>query len=112
MAPMTWCPPAIQRSGSRPGWIESWPEGSRDGGNEAVETLEQIKARVEATVPGARLVIVPNDSPSGQRSVLVDREHALEVARFLKDDPQLRLDYASNVTGIDWPETVTKSRIK
>jgi NADH-quinone oxidoreductase subunit C len=77
-----------------------------------VETLEQIKARVEATVPGARLEIVPNDSPSGQRSVLVDREHALDVARFLKDDPQLRLDYASNVTGIDWPETVTKSRIK
>jgi NADH-quinone oxidoreductase subunit C len=77
-----------------------------------VETLEEIKARVEASVPGAHLEVIANDSPSGQRSVLVEREHALEVARFLKDDSQLRLDYASNVTGIDWPETVTKSKVK
>jgi NADH-quinone oxidoreductase subunit C len=77
-----------------------------------VETLEQIKARVEATVAGARLEIIPNDSPSGQRSLLVDHAHALHVAKFLRDDPQLRLDYASNVTGVDWLDTVLKEKVK
>ena len=77
-----------------------------------METLEQIKARVEAAVPGARLRIIPNDSPSGQRSLLVDNARALAVAKFLRDDAQLCLDYASNVTGVDWPDTVIKTRIK
>jgi NADH-quinone oxidoreductase subunit C len=77
-----------------------------------VETFEQIKARVEAGVPGAKLVIVPNTSPSAQPSWLVDNEHALGVARFLLDDADLRLDYASNVTGVDWPDTVVKMSVK
>jgi NADH-quinone oxidoreductase subunit C len=64
--------------------------------------LEQIKGSIEAAVPGARLEIIPNASPSGQRSLLADNEHALAVAKFLSDDPQLRLDFASNVTGVDW----------
>jgi NADH-quinone oxidoreductase subunit C len=73
-----------------------------------VESLEQIKARVEAAVPGARLDIVLNGSPSGQHSLLIDSEHALPVAKWLRDDPALRLDYDSNVTGVDWPDTVVK----
>jgi len=77
-----------------------------------VESLEQIKNRIEAAIPGARLEIMPNGSASGQHSILVDNEHGSRVACFLKDDPQLRLDYASNVTGIDWPETVIKEKKK
>jgi NADH-quinone oxidoreductase subunit C len=34
------------------------------------------------------------------------------VATFLRDDPQLRLDYCSNATGVDWPEAVVKTKIK
>jgi NADH-quinone oxidoreductase subunit C len=75
-----------------------------------VNTLEQIKSLIEATIPGARLHIIPNDSPSSQRSLLMDNEHAVSVAKFLRDDPQLRLDYASNVTGVDWLDTVTMAR--
>lgn len=56
--------------------------------------------------------IVSNDSPSGQRSLLLDSAHALAVASFLRDDSQLRLDYASNVTGVDWLDTVLKEKIK
>jgi len=63
-------------------------------------------------MPGVRLEIIPNDSPSGQRSVLVDNAQALAVAKLLRADPQLRLDYASNVTGVDWPDTVVKTKIK
>ena len=77
-----------------------------------METLEQIKARVEAAFVGAKLEIVPNDSPSGQRSLLVNSGEAFAVAKFLRDDPQLRFDYASNVTGVDWLDTVLKEKVK
>jgi len=77
-----------------------------------VESLETIKARAEAAVPGAQLAIVRNDSPSTQHSLLVDNAHAFAVAQFLRDDPQLRLDYCSNATGVDWPDRVEKTKTK
>jgi NADH-quinone oxidoreductase subunit C len=77
-----------------------------------MEPLEQIQARAAAAVPGAHLEILPNGSPSGQLSLRVDREHVVAVARFLRADPQLQLDYASNVTGVDWPEQVLRQKAK
>jgi NADH-quinone oxidoreductase subunit C len=77
-----------------------------------VIALDRIKTRLEDAVPGARLEIVPNDSPSGQRSLLVDNAHAAAVAERLRDDPELRLDYASNVTGVDWPEAELSKKVK
>lgn len=76
-----------------------------------METLEQIKARAESAVPGARLQIVPNGSPSAQHSLLVDNEHALALGWFLREDARLRLDFASNVTGVDWPEVTIKETV-
>ncbi len=75
-------------------------------------TLEQLKARLEAAVPGATLEIITNDSPSTQCSLLVNRERALTVARFLRDDAELKLDYCSNVTGVDWPAAELAEKIK
>ena len=86
--------------------------GSGSGYIFGMETLEQIKARIEAAVPGAQLQMVSNDAPCAQNSLLVDLPHALAVARFLRDDPALALDYASNVTGVDWPERVEKIKTK
>lgn len=77
-----------------------------------MDTLEQIKTRIAAAIPGVRLEIVPNDCPAKQPSLLVDGEHAVAVARFLRDDPALRFDYASNVTGIDHLEATTKEKVK
>jgi NADH-quinone oxidoreductase subunit C len=77
-----------------------------------MESLEQIKIRIEAAVPGAQLAIVPNDTPANQPSLVVDPPHALAVVRFLRDDPQLRMDYASNVTGVDWLDKVVKEKLK
>jgi NADH-quinone oxidoreductase subunit C len=77
-----------------------------------METLEQIKVRIESALPGARLEILRNDAPSAQHSLLVDNEHAFGVARFLRDDAQLRLDYCSNVTGVDWPEAELTEKVK
>jgi NADH-quinone oxidoreductase subunit C len=74
--------------------------------------LDQVKASVEAAVAGARIEIIFNGSPSGQHSLLVDNEHAVAVANFLRQDPSLRLDYASNVTGVDWPDSVVQEKRK
>ena len=77
-----------------------------------METLEQIKARIEAAVPGAKIEIIANDAPSAQRSLLVSREHGAAVARILRDDAELRLDYCSNATGVDWPEAELSEKVK
>ena len=77
-----------------------------------VETLEQIKSRIEAAVAGANVQIIANDAPSAQRSLLIDREHGVAVAKFLRDDPELRMDYCSNATGVDWPEAELTEKIK
>lgn len=75
-------------------------------------TIEQIKSRITHALPGARVEIILNDSPSGQHSLLVDAGQEVAVAEFLRGDPELRLDYCSNVTGVDWPEAVVKTKIK
>jgi NADH-quinone oxidoreductase subunit C len=64
--------------------------------------LESLKPEIEANVPGCRVEIIPNPSPSAQHSLLIDAEHALAVASFLRHAPHLCFDYCSNVTGIDW----------
>src|SRR5437764_11803581 len=77
-----------------------------------MEGLEQIKARIEAAVPGAIVEIVQNASPSQQHSLKIDNEHAHDVAKWLSDDPALRLDFCSNVTGVDWPDRTVKKTVK
>jgi len=77
-----------------------------------VETLEEIKARIEAAVPGAKIEIAQNASPSQQHSLKVDNEHAYDVAKFLRDDSTLRLDFCSNVTGVDWLDRTVKQTVK
>jgi NADH-quinone oxidoreductase subunit C len=77
-----------------------------------METLEQLKTRIEAAAPGAQVEIVPNGSPANQPSLLLDGGHARAAAQFLRDDPALAFDYASNVTGVDWPEKTIKEKIK
>jgi NADH-quinone oxidoreductase subunit C len=77
-----------------------------------MESLDEIKARAEAAVPGAKIDIVPNPGPAKQSSLLIDNEHALAVARFLRVDPALRLDFCSNVTGVDWLDRTVKKTTK
>jgi NADH-quinone oxidoreductase subunit C len=74
--------------------------------------LDEIKARIEQNVPEARIEIVPNPSVASQSSLLLGGENACDVARFLRDTADLRLDYASNGTGVDWPDTTTKIKVK
>ena len=77
-----------------------------------MESLEQIKARAEAAVSGAKIDVVPNPGPANQPSLLIDNKHAAGIAKFLRDDPALRLDFCSNATGVDWPERTVKKTVK
>jgi len=77
-----------------------------------MESLEQIKTRIETAVPGARIEIVPNPGPANQPSLLIDNQHAPAVAKFLRDDPALRLDFCSNATGVDWLDRTVKKTAK
>ena len=77
-----------------------------------MESLEGIKARAEVAVPGAAIEIIPNPGPANQPSLLLDNEHALRVGRFLHEDPELRLDFCSNVTGVDWLDRAVKKTVK
>ena len=74
--------------------------------------LETIKSELEANVPGCRLEVVVNGSPSAQHSLLVDAQHGAAVAHFLRDAANLRFDFCSNVTGIDWPAKETSAKVK
>src|SRR3954452_4740577 len=75
-------------------------------------SLDEIKARAEEAVPGATIEIIPNPGPANQPSLLLDNDHALRIARFLRDDPALRLDFCSNVTGVDWLDRTVKKKVK
>jgi NADH-quinone oxidoreductase subunit C len=77
-----------------------------------LESVEQIKSRIEAAIKGAGVTIIANGSPAAQHSLLIGNTHAVEVARFLRQEAGLQLDYASNVTGVDWLDTVSKKVVK
>ena len=67
---------------------------------------------IEAALPGAGVEIVPNPSPSGQHSLRLDPKHAVAVARFLRDDEELALDFLSNATGVDWPDKEVTEKVQ
>jgi NADH-quinone oxidoreductase subunit C len=77
-----------------------------------MESLEEIKDRIETALPGVKIEIVPNLGPAKQPSLLIDNEHAPAVACFLRDDSALRLDFCSNATGVDWLDRKIKKTVK
>jgi NADH-quinone oxidoreductase subunit C len=77
-----------------------------------VETLEQIKVRLEVALPSAKIEILANECALGERSLLVDAASGFATAKFLRDDTQLKLDFCSNVTGVDWPDKEFTEKIK
>ena len=67
---------------------------------------------MDGVISVASVTIVPNPGPANQPSLLLDHTHAQAIARFLRDDPALRLDYCSNVTGVDWLDRTVKKKVK
>ena len=70
-------------------------------------TTEQIRDRILSVFSDASVEVVENPGPAVQHSLRIDHNHARKIAAFLRDDAELRLDYCSNVTGVDWLEPET-----
>ena len=62
-----------------------------------MKTLEAIKQQIESKFPGAQITIEGT-------SLIVPKERWIEVAKFLKNDPEYSLDYLSSVTGTDYKD--------
>ncbi len=77
-----------------------------------MESIEQTIARLREAFPGIGLECVPNGAPGGLPSLRVESARLVEVARWLRDDEVLRLDYCSNVTGVDWPDRTEKQKVR
>jgi len=77
-----------------------------------MKSIEEIKAAIEAAVPGAGVEFVPNPSPSAQHSLRLAPQSAIAVATFLRDDPELAFDFLSNLTGVDWPDKEIAEKVK
>ncbi len=77
-----------------------------------MKTVEEIKAAIEAAVPGAGVEVVPNPGPAAQHSLLLKPDTAVAVATFLRDDTELALDFLSNVTGVDWLDKEIAEKVK
>lgn len=67
-----------------------------------METLEQIRDRLVARFPGAKISIQQNPGTTAEHSLQIDPAFGREIALFLRDDAALQFDYCSNATGVDW----------
>jgi NADH-quinone oxidoreductase subunit C len=81
-------------------------------GDSLMKTVEEIRTAIEEAVPGAKVEIITNPGPSGQHSLLLGQECAVDVGTFLRDDAALALDFLSNVTGVDWPDREITEKVK
>lgn len=77
-----------------------------------MKSVEEIKAAIEAAVPGVAVKVLPNPAPSAQHSLLISAEHGVRVAEFLRDDDDLALDFLSNVTGVDYLDKEIAEKVK
>jgi len=77
-----------------------------------MKSVEQIKAAIEAAVPGAGVEFVPNPGPAAEHSLRLAPESAVAVATFLRDDADLAFDFLSNVTGVDWPDKEIAEKVQ
>lgn len=77
-----------------------------------METVEQLRDRLLGRFPTAAVTVVTNPGVAAEHALWLGAAQAREIAEFLRDDPVLRLDYCSNVTGIDWPDKEITDTVK
>jgi len=77
-----------------------------------MKSVEEILSAIKTALPAAQIELVLNPSPSAQHSLRVAPADAVAVASFLREDPELALDYCSNATGVDWPDKEITEKVK
>ena len=73
-------------------------------------SLTHIQELILQPFPAAQVSLIKNLGLAGQDSLLLDATHALSISKLLRDHPDLRLDYCSNVTGVDWLDKTLKEK--
>jgi NADH-quinone oxidoreductase subunit C len=73
---------------------------------------ELIQKRILEKFPGAKCELIVNEAPNSQPSLLLGTDRAFEIAKWLRDDAELKLDFLSNVTGVDYLDAVLKNKVK
>ena len=73
---------------------------------------EPIQKRILEKFPGAKCELIANEAPNSQPSLLLGAEQAFEIAKWLRDEADLKLDFLSNVTGVDYLDAVLKNKVK
>jgi NADH-quinone oxidoreductase subunit C len=63
----------------------------------ASPVLDALKAKFSEAIQSVSFY-------AGEVTVLLEKDALLPVCRFLKEEPSLRLDYLSNLCGVDFPE--------
>lgn len=80
--------------------------------SQPMELLERVRAQLATVFPTAEVEWVSNGSAAGQPSLALGRDCARGIAEFLRDDAAFRLDYCSNVTGVDWLGRREKAKVR
>ena len=65
---------------------------------------EDIFNQIRKDLPNAGVTYCENPAPSGQHSILVAADSAIDVFTFLRGTEGLKFDYLSNVSGVDYPK--------
>lgn len=73
---------------------------------------DSIRAKLLERFPEAAVESLRNDAPGAEPSLILPNSHALQIFRFLRDDPSLQFDYLSNVTGVDYLDLTLKEKVK
>ena len=77
-----------------------------------MQTVEEIKAAIEAAVPGAKVEVILNPGPAAEHSLLLSHAQAIDIATFLRDDPAFKFDFLSNLSGVDWLDKEITQKVK
>jgi len=79
-----------------------------------MDSAAEICVRIREAFPDASVEVLENPSLSAEHSLLVGAEWGLKVARWLRSDSDLQMDYCSNATGVDCPDRIEikKEKIK
>jgi NADH-quinone oxidoreductase subunit C len=73
--------------------------------------FDEATAALEQSFPGFGDAIERVVVHRGELTLFVKREALLELCRLLRDDPQLRFEHFSGVSGVDYPNDPTGRRL-
>jgi NADH-quinone oxidoreductase subunit C len=88
----------------RPAQLVSSPKPYGGWFDEATDTLEQAFPQFSDAIE--RVVV-----HRGELTLFVKRKALLELVRLLRDDPRLRFEHFSGVSGVDYPNDPTGRRV-